>query len=168
MEDIKISRYMVNKPYPRVKIECPNLFYASLLQDDYAAMKSEYTAVSQYVYAHILADDRRIEKDFLGIAIVEMKHLEMLGDVILSLGGNPVFRSGCGNVWNSNFVPYGCSTRSRLQLAIKGECEAIEQYRNHISRICNDDIRALLERIIEDEELHIKIFKRNLEKYCDK
>lgn len=167
MSDNKHSRYRVDKPYPKVKIDCPNLYYASILQDDYAARASEYTAISQYVYAHILSKNKKIADDFLGIAIVEMSHLEMLGDVILDLEGRPLFRSGRGDVWNSNFVPYGCSTRNRLQLAIKGECEAIKQYRNHIERICDKDIRALLERIIEDEELHIKIFEKDLAKYCD-
>lgn len=166
MSDVKVERYRAKGPYPKVKIKCPNPYYAALLQDDYAAAKSEYTAVSQYVFGHIVSCDKKIAEDFLGIAIVEMSHLEMLGDVIVDLGGNPLFRSGHNDVWNSNYVPYGCSTEDRLRLAIKGECEAIRQYRCHIEKICDEDIRRLLERIIEDEELHIRIFERALERYC--
>ena len=159
------SGYKVNKPYPEVKIDCQNPYWASILHDDYAAKTSEYTAISQYVYAHIKSCNKKVADDFLGIAIVEMDHLERLGDVINGLGGNPVFTDGCCNIWNSSFVPYGCCTEDRLRIAIQSEYEAINQYKNHICRICNDDIRKLLERIILDEELHIEIFKKDLYKY---
>ena len=93
-----------------------------------------------------------------------MTHLDMLADVILDLGVYPKFVSGNGEVWNSNFVPYGVSTRNRLELAIKAEYAAITQYRDHICKIKDKDINDLLKRIILDEELHVKIFKHLLEK----
>ena len=158
------SKYKVDKPYPTVTVECPNHYYASLLLDDYASMDSEYTAISQYVFGHILAGDPEVADTFLGIGIVEMTHLDMLADVILDLGVYPKFVGGEGEIWNSNFVPYGISTINRLELAIKGEYGAIEQYRDHICKIKDEEICALLERIILDEELHIKIFKHLLEK----
>ena len=159
------SKYKVDKPYPKVEIDSYNKYYASLLMDDYASIDSEYTAISQYVFGHILAGDQEVADTFLGIGIVEMTHLDMLGDVILDLGVYPKFRSGDGEVWNSNFVPYGNSTRERLELAIKAEYGAIAQYREHICKIKDKEIDALLERIILDEELHIKIFKKLLEQY---
>ena len=158
------SKYKVDKPYPTVKIESFNPYYASLLLDDYASMASEYTAISQYVFGHILAGEPEVADTFLGIGIVEMTHLDMLADVILDLGVYPKFVGGKGEVWNSNFVPYGVSTRNRLELAIKGEYGAIAQYRDHICKIKDEEIDALLERIILDEELHIRIFKHLLEK----
>ena len=158
------SKYKVDKPYPTVVIQNPNYYYASLLMDDYASMDSEYTAISQYVFGHILSGESEVADTFLGIGIVEMSHLDMLADVILDLGVYPKFRSGTGVVWNSNFVPYGVSTTNRLELAIKAEYGAIQQYRNHICKINDEGIDALLERIILDEELHVKIFKNLLEK----
>ena len=159
------SKYKVDKPYPTVKVDQLNVYYASLLMDDYASIDSEYTAISQYVFGHVLAGDPEIADTFLGIGIVEMTHLDMLADVILDLGIYPKFRGGDGQVWNSNFVPYGHSTKERIELAIKAEYGAIAQYRDHIRKINDRDIDALLERIILDEELHIKIFKRLLDKY---
>jgi bacterioferritin len=157
------SKYKVDKPYPKVEIKCFNAYYASLLMDDYASNNSEYTAISQYVFAHILAGEKNIADTFLGIGIVEMDHLDMLADVILDLGVYPKFVSGDGEVWNSRFVPYGNSTKERLELAIKGEYAAIDQYREHICKIKDKEINELLERIILDEQLHIKIFKKLLE-----
>ncbi|MBC8062014.1 MAG: rubrerythrin [Clostridiaceae bacterium] len=159
------SKYKVDKPYPTVEIECFNPYYASLLLDDYASIDSEYTAISQYVFGHILAGNTEVADTFLGIGIIEMTHLDMLADVILDLGVYPKFVGGNGKVWNSNFVPYGVSTQNRIQLAIKAEYGAIEQYRDHICKIKDKEIDALLERIILDEELHIKIFKQLLEKF---
>ena len=159
------TKYKVDKPYPKVEIKSFNRYYASLLMDDYASIDSEYTAISQYVFGHILAGEPEIADAFLGIGIVEMTHLDMLADVILDLGVYPKFTAGDGEVWNSNFVPYGNSTRERLELAIKGEYGAIEQYREHICKIKDEEINGLLERIIMDEELHIKIFKKLLEQY---
>ena len=77
------SCYRANLPYPEVCVEHKNKFYASLLLDDYASCTSEYTAIAQYVYAHVKTEDECIQDVFLGIAIVEMCHLDLLADVIL-------------------------------------------------------------------------------------
>lgn len=158
------TKYKVDKTYPTVKVDHLNDYYASLLMDDYASYDSEYTAISQYVFGHVLASDPEIADTFLGVGIIEMTHLDMLADVILDLGVYPKFTGGEGEVWNSSFVPYGHSTKERLQLAIKAEYGAIAQYRDHICKIKDKDIDDLLERIILDEELHIKIFKHLLDK----
>ena len=158
--------FAVDLPYPEVNIDYSNPFYASLLLDDYASNTSELTAITQYVYGHILASNEDVANTFLGVAIVEMTHLDLLGDVITELGYYPKYTSGNGVYWNASFVPYGCSTRNRIELAIQAEYGAIAQYRHHIQLIDDPDIDALLERIILDEELHIKIFKNLLDKYC--
>ncbi|MDD3224472.1 MAG: ferritin family protein [Clostridium sp.] len=156
------SCFRVKLPYPKVCIDHKNKFYASLLLDDYASCTSEYTAIAQYIYAHAVTEDECLQKVFLGIAIVEMSHLDMLADVIYCLGVNPKFYNGCGEFWKGSFVPYGCSTKQRLKLAIEGEYAAINQYQRHIQKIENCDIRRLLERIIMDEKLHASIFNKIL------
>ena len=158
------SKYKVDKSYPKVVIESANNYYASLLLDDYANKDGEYTAISQYIFGHILAGESEVADTFLGVGIVEMTHLDMLADVILDLGVYPKFVAGKGELWDSSLVPYGISTRNRLELAIKAEYAAITQYRDHICKIKDKDINDLLKRIILDEELHVKIFKHLLEK----
>ena len=165
MVDINIEKYQVNKPYPKISIKCSNQYWARLIQDDYSSKGSEYTAISQYIYAHITATEDEIAETFLGIGIVEMYHLDLLGDLLVDLGDNPVFISGDDRVWSSDFVPYGYSTKNRIELAIDGERAAIKQYEEHIKLINDLEIKKLLCRIIEDEKLHIKIFKQLLEKF---
>ena len=159
------SCFRVNLPYPEVCIDKKNKCYAALLLDNYASCVSEYTAIAQYVYAHLVTCNECIQDVFLGIAQVEMCHLALLGDVIVDLGVRPKFVSGCGETWCSSFVPYGCSTEERLKLAINSEYQAILQYQKHIVKIKNCSIEALLERIILDEKLHVKIFKELLCEY---
>lgn len=165
MSYVDISNYRVNEPYPEINIPRENLYFANILMDDYCSIISEYTAISQYIYGHIISDETELSDDFLGISMVEMQHLQLLGDVIKQLGGNPVFRSGNGSVWNSTLVPYSNSTRNRLRLAIKSEQKSIDQYNSHISKINDVDIQNLLKRIILDEELHIQILKDHLNRY---
>lgn len=165
MNDIDTSKYKVDKPYPKVEIHKKSGHDASLIFYDYAGTGSEYTAVAQYIFAHASAKNNIIANDFLGIAIVEMSHLDMLADVIIDLGYKPKFVNGKNKVWCSHVVPYGNSTKNRIELAIKSEYDAIDQYKNHIKKLYNDDIKKLLARIIIDEELHICIFKNLLKQY---
>lgn len=160
-------KYRATEEYVTVVVDpgdSRNKKYAKLLLDDYASSGSELTAVTQYVYASILATKNpTIAETFLGIGIVEMGHLDLLGDTILALGVKPKYLSAKGKYWNSSVVPYGESTKNRLKLAIEGEKAAIKQYTKHIKEIKNDSIKTLLTQIIADEKLHIQLFKELLE-----
>ena len=54
-----------------------------------------------------------------------------------------------------------------LKEDIKAEKKAIENYRYHITLIQDRHIIKLLERIILDEELHLKLFTQEYEKYSN-
>lgn len=163
------NKYRVHEGYPKVTVNDSDRDQVILIFDDYASKDSELTAITQYVYAHVLAEQKEIADAFLGIAIVEMSHLDMLADVIKDADYNPKFRDSYNEVWNSNFVPYGRSTKDRLEIAIQSEIGAIEQYEYQTRVINNESLVSLLKRIILDEELHIEIFKKLLKKYygCD-
>lgn len=154
------SCFRVNLPYPDVKICKKSRHDAALLLEDYASCCiSEYTTISQYMYAHVVSKSDCISQTFYGITLVEMCHLDLLAGVIKDLGVNPKFHDSNCEKWCSDCVRYGRCTKDRIKLAIKGECRAIEQYRMHIEKLHNKCIKDLLARIILDEQLHIKIFK---------
>ncbi len=155
----------VNKPYPKVRVERKNIEYAKLLLLDYAGAVGEDTAIHQYVYQKF--DKFNMDPVFVEtmskIAMVEMRHLELLGETIKLLGVNPEFRSintASNNLdyWNSSFVNYNTDIVEMLKSDIRIEEEAIKNYRYHISIINDKYIRVLLSRIIEDEQMHIKCF----------
>lgn len=166
---IDVKKYQLEKPYPEVSVNRKDRKYLPLIYNDYASRNSEYTAISQYIYGHFTTDEdknpiyKEIADAFLGIAMVEMFHLEFLSDVIVGVEAEPRFVNYKKNVWKSSFVPYGLNVKDSLKLAITAENEAIKQYEEHIRLIGNRSIRELLKRIVKDEELHLKIFSDLLE-----
>lgn len=174
--DIHITQgYASPLPYPEIKVIGKNSCYAELIIDDYSGYVSELTAINQYIYHHFLiakCNDKvanMVEK----ISIVEMKHLEMLAEILLLLGSEPLFRcprkvSGAFRYWNGSFVGYGKCMCEQLELDLKSECNAIDAYRRHIELIKDPYIQEALARIILDEEVHVKLFKDAIEEYCIK
>ncbi len=161
-----VTEYRVNLPYPEVESGPDNRRTVLLLMEDYAGMVSELSAITQYVYQHIVLEDaaEEVSEVMRHISIIEMKHLELLGEAILKLGGNPMYASR-GRFWNARNVSYVTRVREVLNENINGENSAIRQYRRHIEQTANQSVKRLLERIILDEELHIRIFNALLEKY---
>ncbi len=155
-------------PYPPVEVRCPNPAYAALLQKAYAGHVSEFTAIAQYFYHHIQLKGcyPDVAEALEEIAIQEMHHLELLAECIVKLGGDPVLavstRKGV-QWWRGNMAD--CSKQFSLMLLkdIQGEYAAIADYRSIISCIDDECVIALLERIILDEEEHIRRLSAMLE-----
>ncbi|MFZ5354379.1 MAG: ferritin-like domain-containing protein [Bacillota bacterium] len=163
--------YSDPSPYPEIKAEEQNPYYVQLLMDDYAGIISEFTAINQYLYHYFYF--REIDKE-LGellenVAIIEMLHMEILAELIIKLGGSPIIRgshSTCSNYWNGSFIYYGIHLCDRLKADIDAEYKAVKVYKEHIKKIDDPHIKSILERIILDEMVHIKLFSDALEKYC--
>ena len=139
--------YKVNKPYPEIRVEQPNLEYAKLLLEDYAGTISEDPAVHLYLYQHL----------------VEMQHLEILGKLIKLLGLDPAFVSFKDDrlvAWTANYVNYTTDLETMIDVDIMSETKAIQKYREHVQMLDDVYIKQILLRIIEDEEIHLDIFKK--------
>ncbi|MDD2212864.1 MAG: manganese catalase family protein [Clostridia bacterium] len=167
----KREKYADPSPYPEVKVLGPNLYYAELLMDDYAGVTSEFTAINQYLYHYFFFEDIDEELGELleNVAINEMLHMEILAETIKKLGGNPVIRgsySTNGNYWHGGFIYYGTQLCERLKANIEAEYKAIENYQKHICLIADPNVQAILQRIILDEKVHIKLFNQALRKFC--
>lgn len=158
-------------PYPEPKVLGRNLYYAELLFDDYAGRVSEFTAINQYLYHYFVFADKYKDLAELEecISIIEMYHLELLAKTIILLGANPRYYSLVDNqrvYWNASFVYYGNAVCDRLAADIAGEEQAIATYRKHQQLIKDPHIVNLLERIIQDEQHHLKLFTQAMHKYC--
>jgi bacterioferritin len=156
-------------PYPKPRVMKPNPFYATLLLEDYAGATSEFTAISQFIYHSVVSleqeDLHKLEKT---IAMEEMHHLDLLAQTIALLGVDPKFRTLTDNIasyWKCSYVYYGRSITDRLSADIAAERSAINQYRHHLRLIEDPYIKELLERIIWDEEQHLKLFQQMAVKY---
>lgn len=157
-------------PYPTIQVEKPNLDYAYLLLQDYAGNISEVTAILRYSYQKFLNINEEFTKTIRTIAMVEMRHLDILGQLICMLGLKPEYKtlqSDTNNMipWNSDSVNYDTDLEDLLKYNIQSENDAIINYKKHYDMIDDIYIRQNIARIIEDEKTHIKCFKELLEKY---
>ena len=112
------------------------------------------------LYQHFIVKDKKIEDALSGIAVAEMKHMELLGEAITALGGYPVI--GGRTYWNGSYVNYTLEPKRFLKQNIIAEENAILNYEKTILNLSQDSLKQMLERIILDEEIHIKIFKELL------
>ncbi|MGX4598075.1 ferritin-like domain-containing protein [Faecalimicrobium sp. JNUCC 81] len=162
--------YHANEPYPEIKVESKNPYYAELLMDDHSGIISEFSAISQYLY-HSLDLGKSytdLANMWLQISFIEMHHLDILSQVITLLGGKPKYRgsfSTLGQPWNGSFVYYGDNICDQLNVDLESEYQAISNYENHIRMIDDKYIKNILRRIILDEQIHIIHFKEAIKKY---
>ncbi len=159
----------VNKPYPLVRVRRINPFYGKLLLQNYAGEISEDTAVHLYFYESLVTKDiNEFSNIMLDISKVEMHHLNLLGQVIKMLGIKPVFgfvTKKDFTFWTGLNVKYSTDLKEMLLINITSEKKAIKNYEKVIEIVDDKYIKELLSRIIEDEKLHIKIFKDLYQKY---
>ncbi|NLN04020.1 MAG: bacterioferritin [Clostridiaceae bacterium] len=167
---MKKSKYFQTKPdHPIIKVCKPNSYYASLLRDSFAGRDSEMTKICQYLYHHFLISD--INKEIAGIlyniAKVEMKHMEILAQLILQLDGDPLFKGGedSKSYWNGGCVYYGINIYDMLRKDLASEYKALKNYEEHLLIIQDECIKDVLKRIMEDENIHIELLNSIIKDY---
>ncbi|MGL4346419.1 MAG: ferritin-like domain-containing protein [Cellulosilyticaceae bacterium] len=157
--------YGAELPYPEIGVEEPNKAYLKLILDDYAGVNSEMTAINQYEYQRLVLDNpqfREIYETVDAISKVEKRHLEILGEMIILLGGDSRYwsiRKGTPTYWTPQYISYMRSPRDILVQNIRSEEMTIKQYEQHIAYIKDPQIVELLRRIVIDEKLHLEIYK---------
>lgn len=156
-----IRPIMMDLPYPPKQVEAQNQAYANLLSMDYCGAVSELSAITQYINNENRMSGEKcpLAKTILGIAIAEMMHLQKLGELIHLLGGHIDFtargQNGRQSMWTPEYLTLPEHTQKMLLADIESEKAAINQYQMHIKMIHDKYIKAILSRIIKDEEYHI-------------
>jgi bacterioferritin len=168
---------------PEIKVEKKNMDYARLLYSAYAdGEASELVAITQYLYHSQTIPIEEISDSIKCISLVEMQHLDTIGDLIKELGSKPFFFNSNEYFWSSGILAYVDKIHDKgehdtsdryiiclkLDMDIQGEVSAINQYELLYKNINDIYVRRILEKIISDEKTHIKIFQGLLEKYCRK
>lgn len=163
---------IVNLPYPSLCGITADKYSADVIAPAYAGRHGELNAILQYVYHHyFFADDgdEDIANILIGISVAEMKHLEILGETLLKLGSDPVYTARppykC-DFYSGGFVSYSKTARKMLLDDISGEMLAVREYDAMLCALTNENVAAVISRIKLDEELHIRILREALEKFC--
>ena len=147
-------------PYPRLRVEEQNPSYAKLLSIPYASNGGELASILFYTYGHMVTAlcDERLSELLKCISITEMRHFEILGNLIVMLGGSPKFWSadsrGCFGTQN---ITYSDDPQRIIRTSISMEREAVETYKRIAGKISDGYITEILHRIILDEDHHIKL-----------
>lgn len=164
------SKYRVDAPYPTVVAGDEDYRQVRCIMEDYSGQWGELTAVLQYIYdSYILTDmgEMELANMFRSIGIVEMSHHAKLGVSIATLEGDPII-AGNRAYWSGSYVPYSQNIDEMFRLALVNEELAIYYYQQAIKCCSNESLIALIERIILDEELHLKLFTEAYDKYKTK
>lgn len=170
-------------PFPPIKVERKNPGYATLLLDAFASSAdSEIQAITQYIYHSKTISNNIISKALMCIALIEMRHLDTLSELIPMLGGKPFYENSNKNFWMTGNIAYvdkniiyekehsntgnnEGNSREKLEVDIDGERNAINGYKRLLKAIEDKYIEKIILKIISDEQTHIKIFENLIEKY---
>ncbi len=160
---------IVDLPYPSIENVQKNLRDARVIAPAYAGHHGEATAIFQYVYHHFYFEkylQEDIAKTLMCISLAEMEHLEILGSLLLKLGADPVFTVRPPyrfNPYSTAFVKYGKEPQKMLLEDISSELTAIADYEKMLPNLIDENVSALISRIILDEQLHVQALKKALE-----
>lgn len=148
-------------PYPSLSALRPSLCDLSIISADYAGLTSELTAITQYVYHQLRMKKEGLTpvgQTLLSIAMVEMRHLNLLGTAILQLGGDPIFydqRPCTCAPWSGSWVDYCGDVPAMLRSDLRLEQATIQAYLKQAKQVSQPVLAELLERIVVDERLHV-------------
>ena len=157
-------------PYPSLDGIAKDLTAANIIAPAYASGGSEITAIMQYLYHHFRFYGEQMEfyaETLEEIAVTEMHHLDILGKLLLNLGVDPVFTARppmrC-DWYNTSVILYSTYPQKMIMDDISAEMKAIEMYESMVMRLNNQQVAAIIERIILDERLHVKTLSELLKK----
>ena len=158
-------------PYPSIEVCEKNRMYAKVMLANVGSCTSEMSTISLYVYNCIITKNpfSEISECFHKTSIVEMHHLKIFAELASLCGADPrlwSFYGGRPRYWSPGCNFYSTELSTILKNAISGEKKAIEQYRQQASWIEDIHIRENLERIIQDEQLHVSNFETLYEQFC--
>ncbi len=153
----------VDIPYPEIKVKEKNIKLAKEILSSYAGSVSEDTAIHNYIFQYLILENDEIKNILKEIVIVEMHHLEILGELVKKLGLTPLYLSVSNDntKWFSGeYVTYEKELKNILLDNIRNEELAIKNYEKIIIGTDDEYVKYILKRIILDEKMHIQVFMK--------
>jgi len=152
-----------------------NVHYVTGVLQGFGYSADELSADLQYLYHSFIFKGRCDDETadiLIGIAITEMHHLDILGNMLLKLGADPVYVTAYPpngfNFFSASAISYSKSVRKMLMDDLAGELCAIENYDKILCKLCNEEVSAVIARIKLDEELHVRVLKERMNAlFCD-
>ncbi len=165
--------FKVKKEYPEITVVRLPFEVISKIKRLFADRKSEMTSVMQYIYQHFIFGSaeglENISRAMEEIAITEMEHYEILAKIMVRCGVDPKSCVYIDNnidicdYWKANYVNYTRDFINIFENDILLEQGGINNYLELIEMTDDENLKEIVERIIEDEKSHIAYFKAVLE-----
>ncbi|MDR0841392.1 MAG: manganese catalase family protein [Christensenellaceae bacterium] len=164
-----MPEHHMEEPYPLLQISGKNPEYAYAMLGNVGGKNSEMSAVASYFYSHIVtAEHADVARAFHTISIAEMHHLEIFATLTRLLGADPRLwerQRGLMRYWSPGYIHYPRRVDTVLRNALKEERDAIRKYEHQAKTIADPHIVQALERVLRDEESHVKTFERLLRQF---
>jgi bacterioferritin len=112
----------------------------------------EHSAIIQYLFHAYTIGEAETENELEEIAREEMKHLRMFAHKVVELGGDPAISE------RSSVFLHAPTLEELMQLNIDAELMAIKEYSNQLKDITDESAKRILNRVVNDETAHSKIF----------
>lgn len=139
--------------------------FLQLVMGDYAGNDiSELGAVLTYQYEDLVLENmhNEISSQLMQISIDEMRHMHMLGEMIIEMGGNPEYRGGDNRYFAASSLAYPTHIKEMMMVNIQMETAAIQNYLQRVQQAPSTQIAATYEKIIADERRHLEFFRTQL------
>lgn len=169
-----MAHIRVDAPYPNPQIKYNNPYYAKILSHAFAGPHSEFTMAAQLMNGHFLAEEYPEVSEVLSdMAQCDLQHFRLLGKTLTALGKPPTYAYDCNgqrHFWSGKDVIYKSSLCNIIQTNLECKEFVLAEYCNMLKLICDPQIVGLLNRLKEEEELHITVLKDLFQKYvcCNK
>lgn len=157
-------------PYPQIRVEEKHPAYIKEILSNLGGEDSEMSAVSLYVYNHLVtAEHPEMSAIFRQISMEEMRHLSIFGQIALQLGADPRLWQQKGRkhiYWSPSYHRYTRKPRQIISNALYSEYLAVDKYTKQAKMIQDASIVENLQRIIIDEQQHIAALKTLLQQWA--
>ena len=153
-------------PYPTLDNLTEDVKSGQILSFAYATQKGELTATLQYLYHEVFMEtfSQQDADTLMAIALAEMKHLHILAEAMRRLGVAPryVQYPNTRIFYDTSCVSQSVTPQKMIMDDIQGELNAIAEYNKMLFVLKNEDVEAIVSRIILDEQLHLDALKQML------
>ncbi|MDD2227416.1 MAG: ferritin-like domain-containing protein [Clostridia bacterium] len=161
MDELGLKKFHYNKVY-EVKT---NPFYSEILQNLYMGNSGEVYSYLQLCYQSFLLSPfgESLGVLFEKIASEDFWHMKILAQQIITFGGNPIFANQ--GIWlGARTINYSKNAKSMLIADIELKEKSIIDYKTALLKIEDKNLKILLKSIIAEEEYHLSLFKKSLDK----
>ena len=146
--------------YPKLKKLNANSYYLGLIQNLYSASEGELPSFLQtFFQATITQSTPKLHALLKKISEQDKKHMEILADAIIKLGGTPKFFNAQSKWFTTREIDYVQGIKQIISYDIEMKEKMVLDYKSTIQKVSSPELKAFLQRILDDEINHLEQLK---------